>query len=114
MPIEVNDAFLSQAADINMQLAGDTPAAPNGSIENMIIRPGHANFVIGQAVGAVIRANGSGVKQRLVEIGQTAGLRATQLRAFIAMTDGAEGLDEMTARDFQTRIPAFGTPGGAK
>jgi hypothetical protein len=115
MAIEVNDKFLQDVIAKNMDIAGAAPSSPastpNGEIDSMIIRPGHQNFASGQRAAALIRQNGSEVKQRLVEIGGTAGQRAQQLRQFISMTNDAEHLNSMSAQEFFSKLPTWSTGG---
>ncbi|MEU5552607.1 MULTISPECIES: hypothetical protein [unclassified Micromonospora] len=107
MPIHVDDGMLNDFVAVNMTLATQAPGAAQGPINNLVIRPGHENFVVGQTLANLIRTNGSAIQARLDEIGTLSATRGQQLRAFMALTDGAETLNEMSAAEFGSRLPAF-------
>ncbi|MET7394110.1 hypothetical protein ABZS66_11505 [Dactylosporangium sp. NPDC005572] len=108
MPIEVDDAFIDNIANVNFHLAAEAPGAAKGEIDNLIIKSGHANFAPGQNLASVIRADGSTVKQRLGELGALAGTRYQDLKTFLLITDDAESLNDMTVDEFRSTVPSFG------
>ncbi|MFI7080371.1 hypothetical protein ACIBO1_24005 [Micromonospora sp. NPDC049903] len=107
MPIHVDDGMLNDFVAVNMTLATEAPAAAKGPIDTLVIRPGHQNFAIGQTVGNLIRTNGANIQARLNEISTLSATRGQQLRSFMALTDGAETLNEMSVAEFGARLPAF-------
>ncbi|MFK3979267.1 hypothetical protein ACI2K4_02685 [Micromonospora sp. NPDC050397] len=107
MPINVDEAFIRRVAAENTVLGGEAPGAANGPIDNMIIKPGHQNFVVGQNLSTQLKAQGGVVKQRLNQLGVLFTTRRQQLRAFVDTTDDIESLNEMTVGEFRGRIPNF-------
>lgn len=107
MPINVDEAFLRRVAAENTVLGGEAPGAANGPIDAMIIKPGHQNFVVGQNLSTVLKAQGGVVKQRLNQLGLLFTTRGQQLRGFVDTTDDVESLNEMTVAEFRGRIPNF-------
>jgi hypothetical protein len=111
MPIKVDDAYLNKLVNVMRELSAEAPAASGGEIDNMKVLTGHSNFFAGQQLATVLRSRGSEIQQRLAEIGKTSGNRSTELWLFINMTDDSEDVSTMTAEEFGSQLPSWGSGG---
>ncbi|MFG2042304.1 hypothetical protein [Dactylosporangium sp. NPDC048998] len=109
MGITVDEAFLDNAAKINDTIAQDVVNSPKGDIKTIVLKPGHNNFTLGNNVNAAVAKTGADLDARLTEIRETASLRSTQLKMFIAVTNDTESLNDLTAQDFLTKTPSWNT-----
>ena len=111
MPIKVDEAYLRHVIDIlNSQIAGEVVAAPGGAIDAVKVKAGFA-IPPGENLEGAVTNQGSAVHKILLDIGNLATNRASQLTTFITMTNDTEQLAKTTAADFGNRIPGW-LPGG--
>ncbi|WP_433531807.1 hypothetical protein ACQPYA_06900 [Micromonospora sp. CA-263727] len=113
MPINVDDAFLRRASDVNSRTAEEVIVAPGGNIDSITLRPGHINFALGTRVQTAVSGVGTAMHARLTEIRDTANNRSSQLDMYIAISDDTEGINNVSAAEFLSATPAWNVPGSA-
>ncbi|RIV36054.1 hypothetical protein [Micromonospora radicis] len=113
MPINVDDAFLRRASNLNSRIAEEVTTAPGGNIESITLRPGHTSFALGARVQTAVAGVGSTMHTRLVEIRDTANNRSAQLDMYVAISDNTEGINNVSAAEFLSTTPAWNVPGGS-